>query len=167
MTSAFLLTGLRLPPKEARWVFRGVTEMRESTTFMAILDEGAEIARKQDILRQATKRLGEPGEENVARLNAIAGDLARLSRIPGSRARGDDLGRSPRMRPDQQQATRRYSRVRLGAISRPLWPSIEKARKSGQEGAFSVSVQSCLGEAGRGDCRQTECDHSTIWSILV
>jgi predicted transposase YdaD len=81
LTAAFLLTGLRLSPPEARRVFRGVTDMRESSTYMAILDEGAEGALKKAIVRMAKKRLGEPGEENLARLNAINEDLERLNRM--------------------------------------------------------------------------------------
>ncbi len=66
LTSAFLLTGLRLPPNEARHVFRGVTDMREPTTFMAILDEGAEQTGAGHPTPLFDETLKEPGEENVA-----------------------------------------------------------------------------------------------------
>jgi len=43
LTAAYVLTGLRVPRNEARVLFQGVQAMRESDTYLAILDEGAEI----------------------------------------------------------------------------------------------------------------------------
>ncbi len=55
-------------------------DWRESTTFMAILDEGQELHAKAAILRQGKKRLGGLGEANLERLSAIT-DIGRLDRI--------------------------------------------------------------------------------------
>lgn len=79
-TSAFVLTGLRVRRNEAMRVFAGVRAMRESDTFMAILDEGREIQTRFLIRELATLKLGEPDEQSVTRLEGIA-DLDRLVRI--------------------------------------------------------------------------------------
>src|SRR5262249_39725314 len=50
LTSAFLLTGLRVKRDVARQVFRGVRAMRDSDTYLAILDEGREDEAKKIIL---------------------------------------------------------------------------------------------------------------------
>ncbi len=80
LTSAFLLTGLRIRRDRARQVFRGVRAMRDSDTYMAILDEGAEAKAKNIILRQGQKRFGPPDEAAAARLSSIS-DLDRLDRV--------------------------------------------------------------------------------------
>jgi hypothetical protein len=80
LTSAFVLSGLRLQRNQARQVFAGVRAMRESDTFLAILDEGREIQARRDIRLLAELRLGEPDEPTVTRLEGIT-DLERLERI--------------------------------------------------------------------------------------
>jgi hypothetical protein len=80
LTAAFLLTGLRVRREVARQVFRGVRAMRDSDTYMAIIEEGEEIRAKKDILRVGQKRLGPADATVSARLEAIT-DLARLDRI--------------------------------------------------------------------------------------
>jgi hypothetical protein len=84
LTAAYVLTGLRVKREVALQVFRGVRAMRDSDTYMAILDEGREEGREQEaksvILRQGTKRFGAPDEAISAKLHAIT-DLERLHRI--------------------------------------------------------------------------------------
>ncbi len=56
--------------------------MRDSDTYLAILEEGEEIRAKKDILQLAQRRFGTADEPTIARLNAIT-DLERLSRLHG------------------------------------------------------------------------------------
>ncbi len=74
--------------------------MRESDTYMAILEEGHEISSKKTILRQGQKRFGPPDEAITARLGAITEDLARLDRMidrlfEGTAANWQDLLDTP------------------------------------------------------------------------
>jgi hypothetical protein len=80
LTAAFVLTGLRVKRNQAVQVFAGVRAMRESDTFMAIIDEGREIEARHLIRRLAKKTLGEPDEQSVTRLERIT-DRERLERI--------------------------------------------------------------------------------------
>jgi hypothetical protein len=80
LTEAYLLTGLRVQPDAAKTIFRGVPAMQESTTYLAILDEGQEKARRDDILMVGEERLGPPEESVKVRLSAIS-DLEHLSRM--------------------------------------------------------------------------------------
>ena len=60
-TATFVLTGLRYDDKFAEMLLRGVrNNMKESSTYLAIVEEGAARARADDILRICTKRLGKP-----------------------------------------------------------------------------------------------------------
>ncbi len=80
LTAAFLLTGLRVKRDMARRVFRGVRAMRDSDTYLAIIDEGREEQVKEDILRLAARRFGPADEPIRARLDGIT-DLERLRRL--------------------------------------------------------------------------------------
>jgi len=80
LTAAFLLTGLRVRRDVARQLFRGVRKMRDSDTYMAIIDEGKEEQAKEDILFMAGERFGAPDEAISARLASIT-DLDHLKRI--------------------------------------------------------------------------------------
>ncbi len=80
LASAFVLTGLRVKRDVARQVFRGVRAMRDSDTYLAILDEGREEQVKEDVLRLGRKRFGPPDEGTLAALQGIA-DLERLRRL--------------------------------------------------------------------------------------
>jgi hypothetical protein len=80
LTAAFVPTGLRVKPSQARQVFAGVRAMRESETFMAILDEGREIEARRAIRLVARRILGEPDEQTVTHLEGIT-DIDRLERI--------------------------------------------------------------------------------------
>jgi hypothetical protein len=80
LTAAFLLTGLRVKRDVALHVFRGVRAMRDSDTYLAILEEGEELRARKDILRLGAKRFGAADATIAARLETITG-LARLDRI--------------------------------------------------------------------------------------
>lgn len=84
LTAAFVLTGLRVPLPVAQQLFQGVRAMRDSVTYQAILDEGREEGRidevKKLIVRLGRKRLGAPGENVTATLAALT-DLERLERL--------------------------------------------------------------------------------------
>jgi hypothetical protein len=80
LTAAFLLTGLRVRRDVARQVFRGVRAMRDSDTYLAIIDEGREEQVKEDILRLGLRRFGPPDEATTARLHGIT-DLDHLRRL--------------------------------------------------------------------------------------
>lgn len=80
LTAAFVLTGLRVSRTVARQVFRGVRKMRDSDTYMAIIDEGKEEQAKKDILFLGTERFGAPDAATSATLAGID-DLERLDRI--------------------------------------------------------------------------------------
>jgi len=80
LTDAFLLTGLRVRRDAAARIFRGVRAMQESDTYLAILDEGQEKARREDILVVGEERLGTPDESVKNQLSNIT-DLDRLKRM--------------------------------------------------------------------------------------
>jgi hypothetical protein len=88
LTAAFVLAGLRLKKTQALQVFAGVRAMRESETFMAILDEGRETEARRLIRRLAARTLGEPDEPTVTRLEGIT-DIDRLERIFDRAAEAD------------------------------------------------------------------------------
>ena len=54
--------------------------MRDSDTYMAIIDEGREEQAKEDIIELAERRFGAADDANRSKLVAIS-DLARLKRI--------------------------------------------------------------------------------------
>ncbi len=54
--------------------------MRDSDTYMMILDEGREEEAKSIILRQGEKRFGRPDESTAAKLTGIT-DLDQLDRL--------------------------------------------------------------------------------------
>jgi hypothetical protein len=78
LTAAFVLAGLRVHRDVARQAFAGVQVMRDSDTYLAILEVYAQ-ARK-DIRRLAQKRFGPADEPTLSRLEAIT-DMDRLERI--------------------------------------------------------------------------------------
>jgi hypothetical protein len=80
LTDAFVLTGLRIKRNQALQVFAGVRAMRESDTFLAILDEGREIQTRRLIRLLAKRTLGEPDESTLTCLEGIT-DIDRLERI--------------------------------------------------------------------------------------
>jgi hypothetical protein len=54
--------------------------MHESDTYLAILDEGQEMAAREDILLFGEERFGPPDESVRAQLHAVT-DLPRLKRM--------------------------------------------------------------------------------------
>ena len=77
LTSAYVLTGLRVERQRAWTLFRGVQGMQESDTFQAILDEGRVEALQKTILRQGRKLFG-PADEGTTAAVAATDDVQRL-----------------------------------------------------------------------------------------
>jgi hypothetical protein len=77
VTASFVLTGLRVPRQTARDLFQGVRAMRDSDTYMAILEEGGVAEIKKLIMRAGQKSLG-PADEAVRTFLAGADDLDQL-----------------------------------------------------------------------------------------
>jgi hypothetical protein len=81
LTAAFVLSGLRVSLPMAQQLFQGVRAMRDSVTYQAILDEGREEGRVDEvrklIVRMGRKRLGTPTEDVTATLAGLT-DLERL-----------------------------------------------------------------------------------------
>ena len=80
LTDTLLLTGLRVRRDVAAQIFRGVRVMHESDTYLAILDEGQEKARREDILVVGEELFGSVDEAVRAQLATIT-DLERLKRM--------------------------------------------------------------------------------------
>jgi hypothetical protein len=80
VTAAWLLTGLRVERTVALGIFSGVRSMRDSDTYMYIIDEGREQQAKRMILRLGQKRFGPPSEEVKTRLQAVV-DIDHLERL--------------------------------------------------------------------------------------
>jgi predicted transposase YdaD len=80
-TAAYILSGLRYPPREVGPIMRGVRRMKESLTYQAILEEGREEGRAEGerkvLIRQGTKKFGPPDERSRSALEGIT-DLSRL-----------------------------------------------------------------------------------------
>jgi predicted transposase YdaD len=95
--ATYLLMGLRFSKEFASQLVKGVQNMRESTTYQAILNEGRDegliagrIAGEQRMLiRLGTKRFGEPNAATLASLEAIH-DIDRLE-VLGVRILDSDL----------------------------------------------------------------------------
>ena len=87
-TATYLLMGLSYSEEVVSQLLEGVARMRESTTYQAILREGrneglieGRISEAQRILvRQGTKRFGEPGNTILAFIEAI-GDVQQLEKL--------------------------------------------------------------------------------------
>ncbi|MGH7139400.1 MAG: hypothetical protein ACREHD_26955 [Pirellulales bacterium] len=80
LTQSLLLTGLRVRRNVALKIFRGVRLMEESDTYLMILEQGEERARREDIFEAAEIRLGGCDEATRAELTSVT-DLARLKRM--------------------------------------------------------------------------------------
>jgi hypothetical protein len=84
LTAAYVLTGLRLAPDVSLRLFQGVRAMRDSSTYMAILDEGRDegalAEAKKLLLRWGQQTLGSPGE-SIASALAACTDLDRLEKM--------------------------------------------------------------------------------------
>jgi hypothetical protein len=80
LMAAFLLTGLRVKRNVGKVVFAGMRAMRDSDTYLAILDEGGEREARRLILKWAETPLGQPDEQTRLRLEGIT-DITRLERM--------------------------------------------------------------------------------------
>lgn len=80
MTAAYILAGIHVESRVAQSIFTRVLAMRESGTYLLILEEGAIEHLREVILKQGRVRFGEPTEKQAAKLKAIQ-DLERLDRI--------------------------------------------------------------------------------------
>jgi predicted transposase YdaD len=87
-SATLLLLGLLYDADEARYILRGVTGMRESSTYQAILEEGREKGREEGrvdqsrrlLIRLGSRRFGAPDAATVARIERV-GDLDTLERL--------------------------------------------------------------------------------------
>jgi len=80
LTSAYVLTGLRVPRQRAWTLFRGVQGMHESDTYLAILDEGAVKAFRKLLLRLGQKKFGPASDDVVTAIQGVE-DQERLERL--------------------------------------------------------------------------------------
>jgi hypothetical protein len=80
LTSALLLTGLRVRRDAAARIFAGVHIMQESDTFLAIEDQGREKALREVTIVAGEELVGPANEAVRARLANIT-DLERLKRM--------------------------------------------------------------------------------------
>jgi hypothetical protein len=86
--ATLLLMGMRYHPDKARYLLRGVTRLRESSTYQMILAEGREAGEvsgrvqeaRQILLRLGTMRFGAPPGVVASRLDSID-DLPTLDRL--------------------------------------------------------------------------------------
>jgi hypothetical protein len=80
-SATFILLGLRYSRELARQLLRGVRSMKESVTYQAILEEGAEkgalAEARKFVLRQGRVRFGPPDARVPAALEAIDCDNPR------------------------------------------------------------------------------------------
>lgn len=78
--STYVLMGLKYPPEFTNRLLKGVREMRESSTYQAILQEGRQEGRlegrleeaRSSVLRLGGKRFGIPAPKTQAVLKAIS-----------------------------------------------------------------------------------------------
>jgi predicted transposase YdaD len=80
VTAAYVLAGLRLSKERSRDVFGRVKAMRESTTYMAILEEGGIGELHNVLLVQGRQKFGLPNQSIEAGIRAIQ-NLKRLRRM--------------------------------------------------------------------------------------
>lgn len=80
LTSAYVLTGLRVPRQRAWTLFRGVQGMYESDTYLAILDEGALKHARNMVLRLGQKKFGPASDDMVTAVKGIE-DQEQLDRL--------------------------------------------------------------------------------------
>lgn len=96
-TATYLLMGLRYQDELVTELLGGIQGMRESTTYQAILREGRQEGRQEGrvageqrmLLRQGTKRFGQPDARTRAAIEAIQ-DIDRLEAM-GERVLEPDL----------------------------------------------------------------------------
>jgi uncharacterized protein DUF4351 len=79
-TTSFVLLGLRCSKQAVLRLLQGVRGMRESTTYMAIIEEGRMEEAKAILLRLGERRFGPPSAEARAAIEALT-DLERLEAL--------------------------------------------------------------------------------------
>jgi hypothetical protein len=83
-SAAYILMGLRYESAMVQSLLRGVLNMKESTTYQAILEEGEAIGKAAEarkmLLLQSRDQFGEPSAKIVALLDAVT-DLGRLEAL--------------------------------------------------------------------------------------
>lgn len=80
MTSAYILTGLRVPKGVLASIYKGIGLMQESTAFDEAVDEGRIDGQITLLLRLGRKRFGPPDASTESALTSIK-DLERLERL--------------------------------------------------------------------------------------
>lgn len=88
LTASFILAGLRLPLESAEELFKGAGAMRDSVTYMAIVEEGVEKGiekgrtdeARRILFRFGRKAFGPPGKKVITALNKIT-ERRRLERL--------------------------------------------------------------------------------------
>jgi hypothetical protein len=92
--ATYLLLGLRYPPALVAQLFQGVAAKKESSTYQAIVEEGA--------IAEARKILGAPDRRTAARI-AQLNDLAQLEellkRLPAAKNWQELIGQPATTRP--------------------------------------------------------------------
>ncbi len=78
--ATFILMGLRFPGQIGLALLKGVRDMKESTTYQLIIEEGEIKEARSLVLRIGRRRFGPPPQPVIAALEAIA-DLPRLEQI--------------------------------------------------------------------------------------
>jgi len=76
-SATYILMGLRYPKELAQRLLQGVRDMRESTTYQAILAEGKAEEGRRFLLKLGRKRFGAPEERTVEAIEALE-DLGRI-----------------------------------------------------------------------------------------
>src|SRR5262249_35456119 len=82
LTSAFVLSGLRLSRAQARKAFRRGPAVEHPTTYQHIIEQGELKALRRVVLREGATKLGAPPETVKAAIQGLE-DLPRLERMCG------------------------------------------------------------------------------------
>ena len=80
LSGAYILSGLRMGKEEARKLFRRIQAVQESTTYQAILEEGAVREAQQLLLKQGAIRFGKPSRDIKIAIKQTE-DLKKLHRM--------------------------------------------------------------------------------------
>jgi hypothetical protein len=80
LTSAFILSGLRLNRKQALNAFRKVPAMEDSTTYQYIIEQGELKGARRMLLKMGTAKFGAPTKKVKAAIQGLE-NLSRLHRM--------------------------------------------------------------------------------------
>jgi hypothetical protein len=78
--AAYFLMGFRYPRELVKQLLRGVKDMTGSSTYDGLLEDGRILGERRLLLRQGTKKFGEPDAAALAALEAIQ-DADRLEAL--------------------------------------------------------------------------------------